>query len=177
MTLQGGAAVSGTQVQMYVPSLWFLPSLFPSVFSLFLLPDILLPPLPSCNLFEPCEISVHYEILRETDGIRTYCFPSNSTNAQYQLWDTAPYGTTGLIRLHSNNNLCLDAGSTPSNNGVVKVWTCGTGWAQQQWQQFASNGLVQTANSKLPPLTSAFRSTRTNAGVGMYGPDTERDDG
>lgn len=85
------------------------------------------------------------------DDHSTYCFPNNSTNAQYQLWDTAPYGATGLIRLHSNQNLCLDAGSTPSNNGVVKVWTCGNGWAQQQWQQFANQGLVQTTNSEFPP--------------------------
>lgn len=81
------------------------------------------------------------------DPFRTYCFPNNSTNVQYQLWDTAPYGTTGLIRLHSNTNLCLDAGSVPSNNGLVKIWTCGEGWAQQLWQQFANQGLVQTANS------------------------------
>jgi len=82
----------------------------------------------------------------------TYCFPNSSPNAQYQLWDTLP-GGNGPVKLHNNANLCLDAGSDPSNNGVVKLWTCGN-QPQQKWFQFGNQGIVQTSNSEsrlLPP--------------------------
>lgn len=74
----------------------------------------------------------------------TYCFPNSSPYAQYQLWDTT---NTGPIKLHSNNGLCLDAGSNPSNNGVVKVWSCG-GYGQQQFTQFGNQGTVSTINNQ-----------------------------
>lgn len=86
-------------------------------------------------------------------SIRTYCFDNSSPNAKFQLWDTSAVRANGQIQLHSNLSLCLDGGSNPSDNGVVKLWTCG-GYAQQQWLQFGNQGTVQTSNS----TSSSFHS-------------------
>lgn len=110
--------------------------------SLALYPFLLyLPSLPISPYIFPCVVNDQICLI-----FRTYCFDNASPNAKYQLWDTAPYGTTGLIKLHATPTLCLDGGSNPSNNGVVKVWTCGT-FAQQQWAQFGNQGIVSTSNS------------------------------
>jgi hypothetical protein len=48
----------------------------------------------------------------------------------------------------------MDAGDNPSNNGGVKVWSCGD-FPQQQWTQMQNQGTVQTGNSE----PSLFHST------------------
>lgn len=75
--------------------------------------------------------------------IRTYCFPNDSPNAQYQLFDLPAKGTSGAIKLHGKN-FCFDAGTNPSNNVDMKVWTCYNGLFQQTWTYSNANTLSLT---------------------------------
>lgn len=69
----------------------------------------------------------------------SYCFPTEDPITQFQLFDGPDVGQRGVIRLHSNPNLCLDAGNDPVNGSGLKLWSCGEGWLQQSWTHHANN--------------------------------------
>lgn len=69
------------------------------------------------------------------------CFANGDTFVDEQLWDM-PNGT-GQIKLHSNPDLCLDAGENPGDGSKgMKIWTC-LDVPQQQWT-FANDHLSTT---------------------------------
>ena len=64
------------------------------------------------------------------------------SSATYQSFD--PINAQGQIKYHGSD-LCLDAGSNPSNGVGLKLWTCGD-YPQQKFNKVGS--MLQTANSK-----------------------------
>lgn len=48
----------------------------------------------------------------------------------------------------AGTNLCLDAGSNPSNNGPAKLYTCYPGLAQQRWYLTADNRIAITGGNQ-----------------------------
>lgn len=74
---------------------------------------------------------------------RTYCFPNESPDSQWQLFDLPAKGSSGAIKLHGKN-YCFDAGSNPGNNIDMKIWTCYNGLFQQTWTYSNANTLSLT---------------------------------
>ncbi|WRT68135.1 uncharacterized protein IL334_005110 [Kwoniella shivajii] len=61
------------------------------------------------------------------------------------LWDINP--GSGSVVLHGTN-LALDAGSTPGNNGALKVWTSYPGLYQQTWYLTGDNRIAITGGNQ-----------------------------
>ncbi|KAI9639257.1 uncharacterized protein MKK02DRAFT_39553 [Dioszegia hungarica] len=74
------------------------------------------------------------------------CFGNGDTFTDLQLFDLPAEGTAGPVRLHSQPQLCLDAGDNPANGIGGKIWTCYEGLAQQQW--LFSGSTLRTANNQ-----------------------------
>jgi hypothetical protein len=77
------------------------------------------------------------------------------------VWSIEQGDNLGII-IGGNSPYCLDAGSTPGNNGLVHTWTCSSGLQQQQCVP-CSPGVARpnlltdvhtTAGTTLPTSTS-----------------------
>ncbi|GHJ86681.1 hypothetical protein NliqN6_3083 [Naganishia liquefaciens] len=85
------------------------------------------------NNFDLCLAPNGPDVYTQVDGT-----PVNVVTCSYgsrffslQLWDVPAKGTFGPIKM-KNKDLCLDAGSTPLQNGRgLKLWTCYDGLYQQ----------------------------------------------
>jgi len=76
----------------------------------------------------------------------SYCFANDARPAVnlFQYWQTPAVGTSGPITLLDK---CLDAGTNPSNGGVLKLWTCYPSLSQQTWT-INADGTFRLANDQ-----------------------------
>lgn len=86
----------------------------------------------------------------------SYCFANEDPDVGLQLWD-AQNGARGNIALHSNPDLCLDAGNDPANGSPLKLWSCGDGWLQQTWNYETGSNLLALDNSESEALHAITR--------------------
>ncbi|KAJ3538434.1 hypothetical protein NMY22_g5167 [Coprinellus aureogranulatus] len=83
----------------------------------------------------------------QASGAPVQTYDCNGSAAQkWTLVRDEPTRST-KIRL-SNSNLCVDAGSNPANNALVKIWQCYDGLAAQAWL-YTGDNRFQLANTNL----------------------------